>query len=109
MAKNFVQPGDTITIPAPAAVLSGAPVVAGDIRGIAQGDAAAGAPVDVATSGVWELPKVGANAFPLGGKVYWNAGDQLATSTASGNTLLGVAVEAAAAGTATVKIRLSGF
>ena len=109
MAKNFVQPGDTITIPAPAAVLSGAPVIAGDIRGIAQGDAAAGAPVDVATSGVWELPKVAAGAFALGGKVYWIGADGLATSTASGNTLLGVAVEAAAAGTATVKLRLSGF
>lgn len=109
MAKNFVQPGDTITIPAPAAVLSGFPVIAGDIKGIAQGDAAAGAPVDVATSGVWELPKVAANAFALGGKVYWNATDGLATSTASGNTLLGVVVEAAAAGTATVKLRLSGF
>lgn len=109
MARNFVQPGDTITIPAPAAVLSGAPVIAGDIKGIAQGDAAVGAPVDVTTSGVWALPKVAANAFSLGGKVYWNATDGLATSTASGNTLLGVAVEAAAAGAASVKVRLSGF
>lgn len=109
MARNYIQPGDVLTIFAPAAVLSGAPVIAGDIKGIAQGDAAAGASVDVATSGVWELPKVAANAFALGGKVYWSTADGLATSTASGNTLLGVAVEAAAAGTASVKVRLSGF
>lgn len=109
MAKNYIQPGDTLTIPAPAVVLSGDVVIAGDIKGIAQGDAAAGAPVDVATRGVWELPKVAANAFTLGGKVYWNATDGLATSTASGNTLLGVAVEAAPADTASVKVRLSGF
>lgn len=109
MAKNFIQPGDVLTIPAPAAVLSGGVVIAGDIRGIAQGDAAGGFPVDVATRGVWELPKIGANDFPLGAKAYWNATDGLATTTASGNTLLGVAVEAAAASTATVKCRLSGF
>lgn len=109
MAKNYIQRGDTLTIPAPAAVLSGGVVIAGDIKGIAQGDAAAGVPVDVATRGVWELPKVAANAFTLGGKVYWNATDGLATSTASGNTLLGVAVEAAPADTAAVKVRLSGF
>lgn len=109
MAKNYIQPGDTLTIPAPAAVQSGGVVIAGDIKGIAQGDAISGAPVDVATRGVWELPKVAANAFTLGAKVYFNSTDALATTTASGNTLLGVAVEAAAADTATVKLRLSGF
>ncbi len=88
--KNYIQPGDTLTIPAPAAVLSGEPVVAGDIRGIASGDAASGAPVDVKCSGVFTLPKVAANGFVLGGKVYWSATTKLATSTASGNTLLGV-------------------
>lgn len=109
MARNYIQPGDTLTIPAPAAVLSGAPVIVGDIVGIAQGNAASGAPVDVAMRGVWELPKVAANSFALGARVYWNAGNGLATSTASGNTLLGVAVEAAAADTGTVKMRLGGF
>lgn len=107
MARNYVQPGDVLTIPAPAAVLSGGVVIAGDIKGIAQGDAAAGAPVDVATRGVWELPKVAANTFALGGKVYWDGTAGLATSTASGNTLLGAAVEAAPADTATVKVRLA--
>lgn len=109
MATNYVQPGNILTIPAPAAVLSGGVVIAGEIKGIAQGDAASGAPVDVATRGVWELPKVAANSFALGAKVYWNGTDALATTTASGNTLLGVAVEVAPADSATVKLRLSGF
>lgn len=109
MAKNFIQPGDTISIPAPTAVQSGQPVIAGDIRGIAQGDATSGSQVDVATSGVWTLPKVAADAFTLGAPVYWNSTSKLATATASGNTKLGVAVEAAAASTGTVKLRLSGF
>lgn len=109
MAKNFIQPGDTVTIPAPAAVTSGGVVIAGAIIGVAQGDAASGASVDVKTSGVWELPKVGADIATLGVAIYWNSTSKLATVTASGNTKIGVAVEAAAASTGTVKVRLSGF
>ena len=107
--RNYIQPGDTLTIPAPAAVLSGGVVIAGGIVGIASGDAAPAAPVDVATTGVFELPKTAANAFALGAVVHWNATTSLATSTASGNTKLGVAVEAAPADTATVRVRLSGL
>lgn len=109
MAQNYIQAGDTITIPAPAAVASGGVLIAGSIAGIAQGDAAIGEKVDVATSGVWELPKVAANSFALGAAVFWDGTAGLATSTASGNTKLGVTVEAAAASTGTVKVRLSGF
>jgi len=110
MAKNFIQPGDTLTVPAPAAVASGGVVIAGAIIGIAQGDAASGKPVDVATGGVWELPKVAAQAYAGAGVVvYWDSTAGLVTSTASGNTKLGVAVESVAAGTGTVKVLLSGF
>ena len=109
MAKNFIQPGDTVTIPAPAAVASGGVVIAGSIAGIALGDAASGEPVDVKTSGVWQLPKVAADNVTLGAPIYWASGTGLATITASGNTKIGVAVEAAAASTGTVKVRLSGF
>lgn len=109
MAKNFIQAGDTVTIPAPAAVASGGVVIAGAIIGVAQGDAASGASVDVKTSGVWELPKVGADVATLGVAIYWNNTSKLATVTASGNTKIGVAVEAAGAGVASIKVRLSGF
>lgn len=108
MAKNFIQPGDTVTIPAPAAVTSGGVVIAGNIAGIAQGDAASGEPVDVKTSGVWQLPKVAADNVTLGAPIHWASGTGLATITASGNRKIGVAVEAAAASTGTVKVRLSG-
>lgn len=106
MASNYVQVGDTLTIPAPADVLSGGVVIAGGIVGIAQNDALTGALVDVAVSDVWELPKVGADAFALGDAVYWDDTANLATATTTGNTKLGVAVAAAGAGVATVKVRL---
>lgn len=107
--RNFVQPGDTLTIPAPAAIASGAVVIAGKIVGIAAGAADYGKPVDVKTVGVFDLPKVGADAFTLGADVYWDAAEDLATVTSSGNTRLGVAVAAAGAGVATVNVRLTGF
>jgi predicted RecA/RadA family phage recombinase len=109
MAKTFVQTGDVLTIAAPAAVVSGAVVQAGSIIGIAQGNAAIGEKVDVACGGVWTLPKVASEAYAGAGvPVYYNSGNGLVTSTASGNTKLGVAVESVAASVGTVKVRLSG-
>lgn len=109
MARNYIQSADTLTIPAPAAVASGGVVIAGAIIGVAKGNADSGKPVDVATGGVWELPKVAAQTYAgVGLVVYWDSAAGLVTSTASGNTKLGVTVEDRAAGTGTVKVRLSG-
>lgn len=47
--KNFVQPGEVLTVPAPAGgVASGAGVKLGVLFGVAQGAAAEGAPVAIA-------------------------------------------------------------
>lgn len=108
MATNFVQPGDTLTIIAPEAVTAGAIVAVGDLVGIAAHAAAETAQVDVHTSGVWVLPKVGANTFTLGAKVYWDATAKLATSTAASNVLIGYCVEHVGSGQPTVKARLRG-
>jgi predicted RecA/RadA family phage recombinase len=104
--KNHVQRGDTLTIPAPAAVLSGGVVVAGAIVGVANGDAASGAPVDVDVTGVFKLPKVSALAIAAGDVVYWDGAAGLVTKTASGNSKLGYATEAAANPSASVNVRL---
>lgn len=104
--KNFVQRGDTLTFPAPAAVLSGGVVAAGAIIGVANGDAAIGDPVDVDVTGVFDLPKVAALAISLGDVVYWDAATKLVTKTASGNAKLGVAASAVANPSGTVSVRL---
>ncbi|MBB4120208.1 DUF2190 family protein [Martelella radicis] len=109
MATNYVQAGDTLTIPAGADYLSGDVVIENEIIGVALGDAVTGNPVDVRTTGVFDVPKVGANAFAVGDPVYFDSDTSLATSTATDNTKIGVAVAAAAASTATVNVRLSGF
>lgn len=107
--KNFLQAGSNLTTPAPAALSSGEVVLVGNIIGIANGAAASGADVDVTTTGVFELAKVGANSFAVGATVYYDATAKLATSTASGNTAIGTAVAAAGSGSATVKVRLKSF
>jgi predicted RecA/RadA family phage recombinase len=108
MATNFVQPGETLTLAAPAAVDSGGGVLIGSIFGVAQGDAASGALVDIATEGVWTLPKVSALAISVGDVLYWDNTAKLVNKTASGNTRIGVAVTAAANPSGTVRVRLNG-
>ena len=106
--RNFVQIGNTISIPAvTVAVPAGGVYLAGALIGISHNSAEIGDPVDLALVGVYELPKVGADVVALGGAVYWNATAKLVTTTASGNTKLGVAIEAAGSGIGTVKVRLA--
>jgi predicted RecA/RadA family phage recombinase len=111
MATNYVQPGDTITIPAPAATASGSVVVVGDIIGVAAGDAASGALLDIETKGVWSLPKVAADVVTVGAAIYYDAGESLVTidDAEGANAKIGVAIAAAGNGAATVTVRLSGF
>lgn len=106
--RNHVQPGNTLTLTAPAEIISGGVVIVGSIIGVANGDAANGAPVDVDVVGVFRLPKVSALAIAVGDVVYWDSANKLVTKTASGNTKLGVATEAAANPSANVAVRLNG-
>lgn len=105
--KNFIQSGSIVTVDAPAAVSSGDLVLVGSLFGVASTDAASGAPVEIATEGVFTLPKTSAQAWTVGALIYWNAAAGEATTTASGNTLIGHAVAAAANPSATGTVRLS--
>jgi predicted RecA/RadA family phage recombinase len=111
MATNYIQRGNIVTIPASASFEPGAVVVAGNLIGVAQGYAASGEPVDVELVGVYSLPKafVG-GGIAVGAAVYFDPAEKLSkTDSESGaNPLLGYAVEAAAEGAATVKVRLKG-
>lgn len=105
--KNYVQEGNTLTLPAPADVVGGDVAIVGSIIGIVNGDALSGDDMDLDVVGVFNLPKVSALAIAVGDEVYWNAGTKLVTKTDT-DTKLGVAVTAAANPSATVDVRLSG-
>ena len=106
MARNQVQQGDVLTFaPVPAGgVISGQGLLINASFGVAQTDADAGGEVEGAVEGVHALPKA-AGAIAFGQKVYWTG--SAVTSVASGNTLIGYAARAAAAGDATVDVKLT--
>ena len=96
--KNYVQPGNTLTLTAPYAVTSGDGLLVGAIFGVAAGDAAIGATVEAALTGVFDLTKIGSQAWTVGVKIYWDDTNKRCTTVATDNTLIGVAVEAVAGG-----------
>jgi predicted RecA/RadA family phage recombinase len=96
--KNFVQSGVNVTLPAPYAVTSGQGALVGALFGVASADYANGALGEFVTQGVFDLPKAGSQAWTVGVKVYWDNTNRVCTTTASGNTLIGVATAAVAGG-----------
>lgn len=112
--RNYVQPGDQLTIAAPYAVTAGQGVLAGALFGVAFGDADNGATVDIKTSGVFDLAKASAAVFTVGAPVYFDTATKTArsgndddsNSAGDNEALIGVAVAAAGAGASTVRVRL---
>ena len=108
MAKNFVQPGSTITLVAPqGGVLSGAPVLVGSIFGVCAYDAKAGDEVEVTTDGVWDLPKA-QGALDQGDPVSFNPTTGMCGDAGAGAAVIGAAVAGAGADDPTVRVRLDG-
>ena len=105
--RNYIQKGDNITVDSPADVLSGAGVIIGNLFGVANGDAQTGKPVVLSTVGVFDLPKTTANDIAVGAALYWNDTAKEVTTTATGNSKIGVAI-AAKSGAGTIATRLNG-
>jgi predicted RecA/RadA family phage recombinase len=96
--KNYVQPGNTITLTAPYDVASGDGLLVGAIFGVATGAAANGEAIEAALVGVFDLKKVGSQAWAVGDKIYWDNTAKETTKTVASNTLIGVAIEAVGSG-----------
>jgi predicted RecA/RadA family phage recombinase len=112
--KNFIQPGDKITVPAPADVVSGAgTVIGGALFGVAMHDAKSGVNCTfVIDDAVVELPKLGTAVCAVGDKVHWDIDSSppqlIKASAATGDILdVGIVVAAAGSGPTTVKIKLT--
>lgn len=106
--RNFVQPGNTVTVTAPYSVDSGNGVLVGSLFGVAATSAAETTQTEIVTEGVFELPKVQAQAWTVGQPVYWDATAKLCTTTATDNTRIGVALAAAANPSGNGRVRLNG-
>ncbi len=113
--KNFVQPGDNLTVAAPYAVDSGEGVLIDQLFGVACGDAANGAQVDICCTGVFAIAKPSADVFTVGQPVAFDittktarsGNDTDSNSAGDSEATIGVCVEAAGAGATSVKVKLA--
>jgi len=89
--KNFIQPGNVITLPAPYNLTSGQGVLVGAVFGVAANDALQGTTVEAVRAGVFALGAVAADTLAIGDKVYWDNTAKRITKTATNNVLVGAA------------------
>lgn len=105
--KNLAQAGDTLTLTPSVAVASGVGHLFGAaLFGVAAADVASGVPGAFAANGVVEIGKTSALAISVGDVLYWDATNKVVNKTSTSQRAVGVAVEAAANPSATVKMRL---
>ena len=106
--KNYVQSGEVISLVAPYTVNPGDGLLVGSIFAVASGAAEIGTPVEGATTGVYDIPKTAVEAWTAGSRVYWDDAARLATTVATDNTLIGVAILPAANPSGVGRVRLNG-
>ncbi|MCZ7641884.1 MAG: DUF2190 family protein [Pseudorhodoplanes sp.] len=108
--KNFIQRGDVITVTAPTGgVISGQGVLVGNLFGVAATTVAEGESVEIATVGVYELPKLVSAVIAAGARVAWDDTAKQVVLPATGMVPIGIATLAAGNGNATVRVRLDGI
>lgn len=92
MTTKFVKPGDVVTcvVTTTGGISSNDGVLIGSMFGVAQHDADFGEQLEVAVRGQWTLPKATGITPGQGEKAYWDASAGNVTTSAGGNTLIGV-------------------
>ena len=107
--QNYIQNGQVITVAAPAGgVTSGEGLIVSNIFGVAAYSAAEGDPLELATTGVYKLPKATAAVLTVGARVAWDNTAKNINAPGAGRFLVGIATEAAGNGITSVAVRLDG-
>jgi len=107
--QNYIQNGQVITVATPAGgIASGEGLIVGNIFGIAAYSATEGDPVEVAITGVFQLPKATATVLTVGARVAWDNTAKNINLPGAGRFPVGVATEAAGNGITGVAVRLDG-
>ncbi len=95
--KTYVQPGNTITLTAPYA--SPPAMVCSSARSSAcLRHCRPRETVEAALVGVYELKKLGSQAWASANRIYWDNTARQTTKVTTSNTLIGVATEVVAGG-----------
>ena len=107
--QNYIQNGHAITVSTPAGgVTSGEGLIVGSIFGVAAYSAAEGDPLELATTGVYKLPKATAAVLTVGARVAWDNTTKNINVPGAGRFPVGIATEAAGNGITSVAVRLDG-
>ena len=105
--KTFVQPGQVLTLTPTAAVAAGVGFLHGAaLFGVALSDVAINTPGEFVTEGVVEIGKTSALAITVGTRLYWDATNRVVNATATAQQHVGIAVDAAANPSPTVRMKL---
>lgn len=105
--KGFIESGDTFDYVLTEDASPDDIVIQGDLVGVLVNGGAAGDEVAAKTRGVCWQPKVN-GAIEQGDRLYLKADDKTLTKSETGNTYVGCAHRAAAAGDSVVRLRLKG-
>lgn len=105
--KNYIQEGEVLNLAPGAAVASGIGYLFGTaLFGVAEADVASGVDRSFRVSGVVEIGKTSALAIAVGDRLFWDATNKVVNKTATAQQCVGIAVEAAANPSPTVKMLL---
>jgi len=106
---QYIHKGDSIDYTPTANVPAGAVVVQGELVGVTKVDIPANTLGALAVTGVFDFPKATGTgtAIAAGTNCHWNATTQQATTTATGNKLIGKCIRAAGDTDETVRVLLS--
>lgn len=105
--KNYLQDGDVLTLTPAADVASGVGYLFGAaLFGVATNTVASGAAGEFITEGVVEIAKTSALAIAVGDRLFWDATNKVVNKTTTAQQQVGVAVEAAANPSSTVKMKI---
>lgn len=109
--KTYIRDSDRIPLTAPTGgVVADRGYLIGAMFVVAAASAPAGATFTAQIEGVIDLPKAASITPAPGALLYWDDTNKVVTTTASGNTKIGVHAGPAASGAsdATVPVRLNG-
>lgn len=105
--RNFIQEGETLTLDAGETVAAGTGKLFGAaLFGVACVDAVSGTASAFQIRGVVEIAKTSALAISVGDRLFWDDTNNVVNKTTTAQQQVGVAVEAAANPSATVKMLL---
>jgi len=107
--QSQVQEGEVIDVTLAATAVSGVAFMLGGMLVVPQTSGGIGDSVACVTEGVFELPKASAADFAAGDIAYWDASGAEFNESAIGYFGNATVVEAAAALTTVVKVKLMGF